>query len=400
MSVNGEELKIHTPLDPEQDLIEVFKWFHMHPEVGFSEVKTTAKIKELLSLMPGVEMLDLGLETGALARVVGDPSGPVVAFRSDIDALPITEDSGVEYTSLHPGCMHACGHDFHLTNLLGAARILGEIASQNDASSRIPGTVVFVFQPSEEINNGAGKIVATGKLQELGVQQMFGLHVDGSVDSGLVAVKPGPLQAAVNYFTITVRGRGGHAAYPHRTLDPIPAAARMVISLQEIASRAVKPFEPVVVTVGRFTAGTTHNVIPDTAELEGTVRTFNEEVRALVYEKMLQKCKALEAEGYTVDLYWRADCDAVINNPELIDMIRKVAQGLNLKVIDGEAVMGGEDFSEYSKICPTAFFKVGVASPAGGHTPRFRVNAESLPQTAKLTSAILTEALRRLCKSA
>ena len=374
----------------DQNLFALFEWFHRHPELGFEEIQTTARIKEELAGMPGVELLELGLPTGALARVAGDPLGPVVAFRSDIDALPITEDSGVAYASEHPGCMHACGHDYHITSLLGAARLLS--ASRES----LPGTAVLLFQPSEEQGMGAARVMATGALQRLGIRQMFGLHTQVGAPAGTVLLKKGPLQASVDRFVITVHGRGCHAAHPDRGLDPIVAAAQLVVELQQIASRFTSPLDPVVVSVCRMEAGATWNVIPSQAQLEGTVRTFGEAVRASVNKQIGIRCRMLQELGYTVDLAWSDGTDAVVNPNDLIDLVHDVARELGLPVVAGSTTMGGEDFSEYARLCPSCFFKVGVGDGACGHSPQFRVDPSGLPQTARLTAELLREAMGRL----
>ena len=377
-------------VDLERDLVPVFAWFHRHPELGFEEVQTTALIKELLAGLPGVELLDLGLPTGALAQVVGDPEGPVVAFRADIDALPVNEDSGVDYASQTPGCMHACGHDFHLTNLLGTAKLLGEVRAE------LPGTAILLFQPSEEQCMGAARVMEAGTLQGLGIRQMFGLHVQAGEPAGTILLKKGPLQAAVDRFAIVVRGRGCHGAMPHLGLDPVVAASQLVVELQQIASRLTSPFEPVAVSVCRLVAGNTWNVIPEAAELEGTVRCQSVAVRANALEQVAARCRALEVLGYEVDLTWSEGTDPVVNPGDLIDLVADVARAQGLTVAPGTATMGGEDFSEYAKLCPSCFFKVGVGYDAPGHSPQFRVDPSVLPQTARLTCGVVLEALRRL----
>ena len=376
--------------DLDRDLVPLFEWFHRHPELGFEEVETTECIKEVLGGLPGVELLDLGIPTGALARVVGDPNGPVVGFRADIDALPVCEDSGVSYSSENPGRMHACGHDYHLTNLLGAAKLLGE------TRDGLPGTAVLLFQPSEEQNMGASRVMGTGALQGLGIRQMFGLHTLVGEPAGAVVLKKGPLQASVDRFLITVHGRGCHAARPELGLDPIVAASQLICDLQQVASRLTSPFDPVVVSVCRFEAGNTWNVIPSTVELEGTVRTFDGGVRDKVCEQMAARCRALEVLGYKVDLAWSDSTAAVVNPPELIDLVADVAIAQDMPVVKGSATTGGEDFSEYAKLCPSCFFKVGVGNGAPAHSPQFRVDSSALPQTARLTAELVREALRRL----
>lgn len=372
-------------------LEETFHWFHENPETALEEVRTTTRIKEILAGIDGVEALDLGLPTGALARVVGDPSGPVVGLRADIDALPIDERSGVAYASRTAGRMHACGHDFHLTALLGAASLL---SAQRD---ELPGTVVLLFQPAEETSVGARKVVETGKLQELGVQQLFGEHVAPELPGGQISVDDGAISASVDRFVIEVRGKGCHAAHPELGRDPIPAAARLVESLQDVTSRVVSPFSPVVLSITRFTSGTTWNVVPETAELEGTLRTFDPEVRETAEAEIRARVAALEAAGYATSVDWYHGCSSVVNDPELTGLVRDVVraqEGLAL-VTQGPST-GGEDFSEYQSIARTVFVHTGVGLSTPLHTPTFRADTAQLTPASRLLAGIACAALGRL----
>ncbi|MDR2069067.1 MAG: amidohydrolase, partial [Spirochaetaceae bacterium] len=229
-------------------LEDYFTWFHRHPELGFEEHKTTARIRELL-LQAGVEILDTPLKTGLIARIRGRPGGPVTALRADIDALPIDEATGLDYASEHPGCMHACGHDFHLTALLGAAILL------RDEAEALAGTVKLVFQPAEEGAGGAQVVLDTGGLDD--AEEIYGLHVTAGLAPGLIALSPGATYAAVGSFRVLVKGQGGHAAEPHHCKDPVVAAAQIINHAQTIISRGMSPFEPAVLSITRVRAGTT-----------------------------------------------------------------------------------------------------------------------------------------------
>lgn len=374
-----------------KDLVRLFRWFHENPELALEEVGTTERIRETLGGIDGVEPLDLGLPTGALARVVGDPAGPVVGLRADIDALPLREQSGLAYASHHEGRMHACGHDFHLTALLGAARLLAATRRE------LPGTVVLLFQPAEETSVGAREVVGTGRLQELGVQELFGEHVSAELPGGSISVDDGAISASVDRFLIRVRGRGCHAAHPELGRDPIPVTARLVGSLQDIPSRVVSPFAPVVLGVTRFTSGTTWNIVPETAELEGTVRTFDPAVRSAVEGEVRARAQALEAEGYVTSVDWYRGCSSVVNDPGLTELVRDVVRSQDgLTLVEEGPSTGGEDFSEYQGIARTVFLHTGVGESTPLHTPTFRADPAQLAPAARLLASIARAALEDL----
>lgn len=309
------------------ELQKEFEWFHRHPELALEEQETTKHIKSILGNLEGVEPLDLGLPTGALARITGDPRGPVIALRADIDALPILEESGLPYASETAGRMHACGHDFHTAALLGAGELL---ARRRDA---LPGTVVLLFQPAEETAGGAVRVLETGILSRLGVREILALHVRPRLSVGTIAVAPGPFSAFVDRFLYKIIGSGGHASAPETTRDPIPAAARLVGALQEIVSRQISPLEAAVISVTRFTSGSTWNVIPNSAELEGTVRSFDPAVRQRILDAMTHQTQALTAEGYRVDFQWLPGCPATNNDDVLAEVIRRTAERDGFQVI-------------------------------------------------------------------
>lgn len=363
-----------------------FEWFHRHPELALAETLTTAHIKERLEEIDGIEMLDLGLETGALARIVGDPAGPVIAIRADIDALPITEASGLAYSSEHTGCMHACGHDFHTTALLGVASIL---AADRDS---LPGTVMLLFQPAEEAEHGGARVVETGIFERYGIRKILGQHTKPGLPVGTIAIAPGPFSAAVDRFSYRIIGSGGHGSAPQRTLDPIPAAARLVSSLQEIVSRRVNPMDTAVVSVTRITSGTSWNIIPEDAELEGTVRSFSPAVRESIVKEMEARGAALRAEGYQVEFNWIPGCPATNNDADLSELVRRGAADLGFQVVPQHPDMGGEDFSCYQELIPGAFYYVGTGGDYPAHNARFTVDPAALAPSAVL----MAELARRL----
>ncbi len=369
-------------------LLEHFKWLHRHPELALEEYETTAYIKKVLAETEGVELMELGLETGALAKITGVQDGPVIAVRADIDALPIQEESGLSYSSEKEGHMHACGHDFHTAALLGVAKLLGSRREE------IAGTVILLFQPAEEVAHGGEKVVRTGLFEREKIQKIFGLHTKSCLPVGTIKIAAGPFSASVDRFLYTITGAGGHGSAPQDTLDPIPAAARLVGSLQEIVSRRVPSAEQAVVSVTRFTSGTSWNIIPDSAELEGTVRSFSPEVRKLIEEEMRKKAKALEAEGYQVDFQWIPGCPATKNDAALAELIKQVALREGFQVLPQQPEMGGEDFSCYQELVPGAFFHIGTGGTYPGHNCHFLVEPEALSGASGLMSQVVLEALK------
>ena len=261
----------------EQKLIAFFKDLHAHPEVSGSEFRTTAKLREALEAA-GVRILPSGLQTGFVAEVGGQRPGRVIGLRCDIDALPVSEESGLPYASQTGGVMHACGHDFHAAALLGAALLLKE------REAELAGTVRLVFQPAEEYGNGAQAVIATGLTAD--VQEFYALHTYPPFPAGTLGIKEGPVMAAPDAFHIRIRGRGCHGAQPHKGISPVPAAAALTLALQSTTGLVVDPFSPAVVTVTHLSAGNTWNVIPESALVEGTVRTLRGEDRAALRERI------------------------------------------------------------------------------------------------------------------
>lgn len=371
-------------------LQEQFEWLHRHPELALGEVETTTYIRRSLAEIDGVELLELGLPTGVLAKITGNPDGPVIAVRADIDALPITELSGLPYASQNEGCMHACGHDFHTAALLGVARLL---AGRREA---LPGSVILLFQPAEEAEHGGEKVVGTGVFERERIQQIFGLHTRSGLPVGTVAIASGPFSAAVDRFLYRITGAGGHGSAPQNALDPIPAAARLVGALQEIVSRRINPLDGAVVSVTRITAGTSWNIIPDAAELEGTVRSFDPKVRKTIVDRMNAYAQALRAEGYQVQFDWLPGCPATNNDEALTGLVRQTALAEGFQVVSQQREMGGEDFSCYQELVPGAFFYVGTAGAFPGHNARFTADPAALAPAARLMAQIVTQALLRL----
>lgn len=369
----------------EQELRAFFEDLHRHPELGLEEHRTTEKIKQALAAA-GVPMLDTGLETGVIAEIRGGRPGRVIGLRCDIDALPIQEETGLSYASCEPGKMHACGHDFHTACMLGAALLLWE------RRETLAGTVKIVFQPAEElaIDAGGKRVRLTGLLDDCA--EFYGIHTYPQFEAGTIGIKAGPVMAAPDHFIMTIRGRGAHAAQPQKGVDPIPAMAALIMSLQTIVSRRVNPFANAVLTVAHVQAGSVYNVIPETALLEGTVRTLDPAVRQEIKTRLREMAEGTAAAyGCTLEYSYLDGPDAVINDDALCEAAKKVALDMGFRVDRQEDTMGGEDFSEYLKICPGVFIRIGTGGGYPAHHPRFRVDQNALWPAAGYFAALAAE---------
>ena len=366
-----------------------FEWLHRHPETALQEFETTKYIQSVLREIEGVELLDLGLPTGALARIVGDSEGPVIAVRADIDALPMREESGLAYASEDPATMHACGHDFHTAMLLHLARILAP------RRASLPGTVVLVFQPAEEAEHGGQRTVETGFIEREKVEKILALHVKPQLPVGTISVGPGPFSAAVDRFYYRITGSGGHASAPHQGLDPIPPAAHLAGRINEIVSRRIDPLKPAVVSVARIEAGTTWNIMPEFAELEGTARSFHADVRRIISGALSAEAQAVREQGYRVDYRWIPGCPATDNDPALSELIAQTARERGFCVETQGPEMGGEDFSCFQERIPGALFHVGTGGEYPAHNPKFTVDPAALTPAAELMAEIALRTLEQ-----
>jgi hippurate hydrolase len=359
---------------------EIAAWrrdIHEHPELNYDVVRTAAfaaaKLRDF-----GVDQVVEGLgRTGVVGLIKGSKGeGPVIGLRADMDALPMTEQTGKAWASKTPGKMHACGHDGHTAMLLGAARYLAE-------TRNFAGSVAVIFQPAEEGGGGGDAMVRDGMMERFGIQEVYGMHNLPGLEIGKFATRKGPIMASTDEFLITVRGKGAHAAMPHRGVDPIVIAAQIVSALQTIVSRVTDPFESTVVTVTKFNAGTAMNVIPDEAHLGGTIRTLNAAQRSQAQTRLKEivtgVATALGADaevrvhtGYPVTVNHGAQTDAAV---------RIAAEIAGAPNVDGEgsAMMGGEDFSYMLNARPGNFIFIGNGDSAGLHNPRYDFNDEIIP---------------------
>ncbi|WP_189102580.1 M20 family metallopeptidase [Deinococcus knuensis] len=361
---------------------------HMHPEVGFEEHQTAAFIEAELKKMPGLSV-SRPTATSVLAVLKGGLPGRTVLLRADIDALPIHEENTFEFASQTPGVMHACGHDGHTAILLGVAALLSADAAH------VPGEVRMIFQHAEELGpGGAEELVMTTPLMD-GVDVVTGLHLNSQLPAGVVAVKPGAFMAAPDMLELTIRGRGGHGAHPEEAVDPIAVGAQVVTNLQHVVSRMVAAQDALVVSITKFTSGTTHNVIPDTAELMGTVRTFDPALRERAPQLIERVIKGVcDAHGATYDLRYEFGYRPLINTDWVAAQLKDIA----LDVVgtdlyrDAKPTMGGEDFSAYLEKAPGAYFNVGSGSDAQDsrwphHHPRFTIDEASLETGVRMLHA-------------
>ena len=363
-------------------LIATRRDLHQHPELGNQESRTSTLVAERLQASGYQVTTGVG-NTGVVG--VRGSGGRCVLLRADMDALPVQEANEVPYKSRHPGKMHACGHDGHVAIGLEVARRLGAAA--------LPGTVKFAFQPAEEISDGAQAMIRAGVLEHPTVDAAFGLHLWNDIPAGTIGIMPGPVMASVDEFEITIAGRGGHAAAPHQTVDPVLAAAHVITALQSLISRRRDPFEEGVLSVTQISAGHAFNVIPGTAELRGTVRTFGgrlwEEAPKLVEDIATGVAAAF---GAGADVRFRRHTRPLINDPAMAGLMREVAAEIvGAKNVRADVrTMGGEDMSFFLANVPGCFAFVGSATPgrqaSPHHSPTFDIDESALAIGVELLS--------------
>ena len=366
-------------------LEEIFYQIHRRPELGNQERATSDLICRRLAAL-GIEAVPMA-GTGVMGVIRGGRPGRCLGFRADMDALPIQEETGLPYASQTPGVMHACGHDLHVTALLGAAELLQR------RRETLPGTVKLFFQPDEEGDGGAARMIAAGCMEGPAVDAVLCCHVESGIPTGTVSLCQGPICAASNPFTLTLRGRGTHGAKPHLGSDVIVAGSQLVTALQTIASRRTSPTEPVVVTVGSFQAGRACNVLPEEARLTGTLRTMGREARERVKRDVRAMVDGIAAAmGVEADLEIVEGYPCCDNDPAMTELVRRSAAALlgPEKVLElREPSLGADDFGCFSERVPGCYYYVGVGSEEKGftspnHNPRFAVDPAALPIAAAL----------------
>ena len=361
------------------DTVALRRYLHAHPELSFAETNTAAFVTR--------ELEKLGLRpqaianTGVVALVEGQPGGPTIALRADMDALPILEANDVPYKSTNPGVMHACGHDVHTASLLGAARILNELKGV------FRGNIKLMFQPGEErLPGGASLMIKEGVLENPAVQNVLGQHVFPHLPAGKIGVRSGRYMASTDELYLTVRGKGGHGAMPEMNLDPVLVAAHIIVAAQQIVSRRANPKTPSVLSFGKVIANGATNVIPNEVYLEGTFRTLNEEWRNEAHQHLRKLCEGLaDSMGAVCELEIRRGYPYLENEPVLTARVRAGAQEYlgPENVVELDQWMAAEDFAYFSQAAPACFYRLGTRHEDGRfgasvHTPTFDIDEQAL----------------------
>ena len=344
----------------EEHLRQLRREFHSHPEISGNEKKTAARIVRELSEIGGFEIREGVGRHGVIAELSGALPGPAIALRADMDALQIEEETGLSFCSENCGVMHACGHDNHITMVLGAARLLAQ------RKDELKGKVRLIFQPSEELSpqGGSRKMIEAGALK--GVDAVFGIHVWPDLPLGKVGIKAGPLMAASDHFTVTIKGKPSHAARPDEGIDALVAGAQFVMAAQTIVSRNADPMKSVVITIGRLNAGTRYNIIAGECVLEGTCRTFDPAVRDLAERRLDEVLSGVcTASGCTGELHYERGYMAVVNDTKMADYVRESADKIlgNGTAVSVKPAMTSEDFSFYLDEKPGVFAWIGTTPP-------------------------------------
>jgi amidohydrolase len=376
---------------------DIRRTLHRYPELAYQEKRTASFLeKQLVRLEIPYHSGIAG--TGIIAELGGESSHPekkpCVALRADMDALPLHEESGLSFASRNKGVMHACGHDGHMAMLLGAAALLKQ--------EILPGSVKLIFQPAEESGNGAEKMISAGALDN--VQMIFAGHIDIHYPVGQFTVDPGLICSYTDPFTINIRGRGGHAAWPHEAIDSVVVASNLIMSMQTLVSRVINPVFPAVVTVGRVEAGTVHNVIAEHAVIDGTVRSTHPETRKRLLDGLSRIIQgAASMSGAVINLHLLAGLPAVINDSEAAALAREAAVeiiGEEGVISQGPPSLGGEDFAFYLDRVPGCLIRYGAGLEEGGyglaHSSRFNFNEEVFGPGSEWLARVAVLSLRRL----
>ena len=380
-----------------EDVIVIRRYLHQHPELSFKEYETSKYIQSKLDEW-GITYEAGIVKTGIVVLIEGNnPAKKVIALRADIDALPIQEENNFPFKSVNDGVMHACGHDLHTSSLLGVVKILNELKSEFE------GTVKCFFQPGEErLPGGASLMIKEGILENPKPEIVFGQHVYPDLPCGKVGFRPGIYMASADELYMTVHGKGGHGALPHKNVDPVLITSHIMVALQQVVSRQANPDVPTVLSFGKVVANGSTNVIPAKVELEGTFRTFNEEWRAEAHEKMVKMAKSIaESMGGACDFEVRKGYPFLVNDEHVTLRAKKVAQQFlgAENVVDLDLRMTAEDFAYYSQEMPGCFYRLGTARPeeqkvSGLHTSTFNLDENAIELGVGLMAAMAIEELK------
>lgn len=387
--------------------VSIRRRLHENPELSMEEMETTALIKEELGNC-GIQILDIGLLTGAAGVLEGkkgrrgetgrgeERGNRTLLLRADIDALPVEERSGLSFSSRRKGICHSCGHDIHTASLLLAARVLSELREE------FSGRILFLFQPAEETGEGAKQVIESGLLERYKPDLAYGMHCWPELPGGTAGFRPGAFMAASDFVKIRVRGRGGHGAHPHKSVDPVTAAAYLLTELQTVISRNTAPLDPAVLTIGKIIGGTAANVIPDEVQMEGTVRTVSRETRNLVEERIRNlSVLGAQALGAECEVEYRRGVPALINDKNAVRILMRAAENQlgadSVRILENPS-MGSEDFARYLEEIPGAMFRIGTANenPASGlalHNAGIVFDERAISVGAAVMSSAALEAL-------
>ncbi len=371
----------------EQETVETRRDFHRHPEIAFEEVRTSGIVAERLESL-GLEVRRNVGQTGVVGVLETGKPGRTVLARADMDALPVFEERDSAYRSTVDGKMHACGHDGHTAVLLSVAKLLTE------RKDELSGKVVFIFQPAEEKVGGAKAMLKDGALQDFTPDASIGLHLSSEHPTGTVALRAGPAMAATDSFTLVVRGHGGHAAKPQETVDPVLIAAHIVVGLQSLVSRETDPLDQAVISVTAVHGGTAHNIIPESVELRGTLRTFLKETRSSLQERIETYAQGVaKSHRGEAELTWIGTSPAVVNDAAMTERVRSLAREVvgEERVLEPNPIMGGDDMALWLEQAPGCYFFVGARDESRGinkphHHPQFDIDEASLSLAVELLS--------------
>ena len=376
---------------PVEKVIEWRRHIHQYPELSFQEKATSAYVDSILRSFGNIEVIR-PTPTSVVGILRGGKPGSTVAFRADMDALPVTEETGLPFASVVEGVMHACGHDLHTAMLLGTAATLSSMQGQ------VKGTVYFIFQHAEEqIPGGSQPIIESGLLND--VKAFFGMHVFPYREAGAIGVLPvGAASTNADAFYLTIQGKGSHGSTPNLAIDPIVTGAEFVTALQTIVSRNVPPGEMAVISVGKFQSGTVSNVIPDKAQLDGTVRSVTEATRQLLAERIRAIIdNIVKANGATYTLDYQTGYPAIENDGDLTDLARTGAIKIlgSDKVFDAPRMTASEDFAKYREIAPICFLTLGTGPGFMNHHPKFSPDESSMINGIKVQVQVILDYLEQ-----